>query len=489
MSDEHAKEHPWRATTILLVAIFMTLLDVSIVNVALPSIQHALHASSSSLEWIVSGYTLALGLLLIPAGRIGDNFGHKRTFMVGLSLFALASLTCALAQSPAEIIASRFIQGLGAGIYTPSIIAFLQLLFTGKARSKAFAMFGAVVGIATSIGPLLGGVLVHIGGADFGWRLVFLVNVPIAIVVLPIALSWLPLGQSRKGKQHRLDPVGIIGVAAGLLLVLFPLVEGRDYDWPWWTWASFVAAFVVFTLLWFYEKRLERRGREPLLATHVLTQPAFAYGSAMGLMYFASFTSIFFALAILWQEGYGHTALASGLMITPFSIGNLISASQSHKLSAWLGRYVLLAGSVLMLVGLGLILLVLHSHGDSFSAWWLTGPLLISGIANGLFIAPNQDFTLRSVPPQDAGSASGMFNTAQRVGTSIGIAAIGTVLFSNISVNATTSLAQAFTHASVLAIMLNIALLIVTIILVSAFLIYTKRQNRREMRLDTKATT
>lgn len=456
----------------------MTLLDVSIVNVALPSIQHALDASSSSLEWIVSGYTLALGLLLIPAGRIGDNFGHKRTFMIGLGLFTLASLGCALAQNPGEIIASRFVQGLGAGIYTPSIMAFIQLLFTGRARSKAFAMFGAVVGIATSIGPLLGGILVHVGGADFGWRLVFLVNVPIALFVLPLAASWLPLGQSRKATGHRLDPVGIIGVAVGLLLILFPLVEGRNYGWPWWTWASFVVAIILFTSLWFYEKHLERKGREPLLATHVLVQPAFAFGSAMGLMYFASFTSIFFALAILWQEGYGHTALASGLMITPFSIGNLISSAQSHNLSHWLGRYVLLVGSVLMLIGLCLVLWVLHSQDGNFSAWLLAGPLFIAGLANGVFIAPNQDFTLRSVPGRDAGSASGMFNTAQRVGTSIGIAAVGTVLFSNISVGPDHNIAAAFTHGSELAILLNIALVVATIILVVAFLLFTRRQLR-----------
>lgn len=479
MSDEAARHHPWRATTILLIGIFMTLLDVSIVNVALPSIQGALHASSSSLEWIISGYTLALGLLLIPAGRLGDNIGHKRTFIVGLSLFTLASLACALAQNPDEIIASRFIQGLGAGIYSPSIMAFIQLLFTGRGRSKAFAMFGAVVGIATSIGPLLGGLLVQVGGADFGWRLVFLVNVPIALIVLPLAVSWLPLGKSQKQTTHRLDPVGIIGVAVGLLLILFPLVEGRSYGWPWWTWACFVVAAVIFGLLWIYEKHLEQKGREPLLATHVLTRPAFAFGSAMGLMYFASFTSIFFALAILWQEGYHNTALASGLMITPFSIGNLISSSQSHNLSHWFGRYILLAGTILMLVGMSLILFVLHTQDGSFSAWLLAGPLFIAGVANGIFIAPNQDFTLRSVPPHDAGSASGMFNTAQRVGTSVGIAAVGTVLFSNISVGPDHNIAKAFTHGTEIAIALNIALVIATLVLVVAFLMFTRRTERR----------
>lgn len=472
-----AEGNPWGTMTILLAAIFMTLLDVSIVNVALPSIQHGLQASGSSLEWIVSGYTLAFGLLLIPAGRIGDNIGHRKTFMFGLTLFTLASLICAVAQNPAEIVASRFIQGLGAGIYTPSIVAFIQLLFQGRARSKAFSLFGAVVGVATAVGPLLGGILVNVGGSDFGWRLVFLVNIPVAMIVVPIAYMRLPLGQSVRQHHHKLDPVGIGAVAVGLLLLLFPLVEGRQYDWAWWTWACFAASALVFVGLWQWEKRLERRGREPLLAIHVLKQPAFALGAATGLVYFAAFTSIFFILSLLWQEGFGRDALATGLMMSPFALGNLLSSSQSFRLSGRLGYKVLMLGSALVSISLILVLVVLHAGGADFSAWLLAGPLLLGGLGSGSFIAPNQDFALSNVPHHDAGSASGMFNTAQRVGTSFGIAAVGTVFFSNIHVGPGRDIAAAFIYAGEQALRLNIILVLLTFVLAAALWGYMARKS------------
>lgn len=472
-----AAEGPWRTMIILLAAIFMTLLDVSIVNVALPSIQHGLSASGSALEWIVSGYALSLGLLLIPAGRLGDNIGHKWTFLVGLSLFSLASLACALSQNSAQIVIARFIQGLGAGIYTPSIIAYIQLLFQGRARSKAFSIFGAVIGVATAIGPLLGGVLVHVGGGDWGWRLVFLVNIPVALVVLPTALKRLPLGRSPHQHHHKLDPVGIIAVAAGLMLLLFPLIEGRSYGWPWWVWVCFAAAAAVFVGLWQYEKLLERRQREPLLAIHVLKQPSFSLGALTSLVYFSAFTSIFFVMSLLWQEGFGRSALMTGLMLSPFAVGNLISSSQSHRLSEWLGYRVQIAGTCLMAVSLLLIVLVVNLAQPGFSAWLLVGPLLLGGLANGMFIAPNQDFALKAVPYRDAGSASGMFQTSQRIGASIGIAAVGTMLFSNLRVGPGHSLAAAFSHATDLALRLNVALVLGSLVLSGVLWFYmTKRQ-------------
>lgn len=456
----------WRTMIILLVAIFMTLLDVSIVNVALPSIQHGLGASGSALEWIVSGYTLAFGLLLIPAGRLGDNIGHKKTFLFGLGLFTLSSLACALAQNPGEIITSRFIQGLGAGIYTPSIIAFIQLLFQGRERSRAFSVYGAVIGVATAIGPLLGGLLVHLGGEDFGWRLVFLVNVPVALVLLPIAYRRLPLDKSLHAHKHRLDPVAIVGVALGLLCILFPLVEGEQYGWPWWTWASFAVGIVVLGATWQWEKHIERVQREPLLAAHVLRRLSFSLGAFTAFFYFAGFTSIFFVLSILWQSGLGRSALATGLMLSPFALGNLVGASQSHRTSARLGRRALAIGCGLYGVSLVLILIILSAAGKDISAWTLAIPLFIGGLGSGIFIAPNQDFSLKEVPGRDAGSASGMFNTAQRVGASLGIAAVGTTLFGSVVVGPSHDVAAAFIKASDMALRVNTFLVLIAFVLV-----------------------
>jgi EmrB/QacA subfamily drug resistance transporter len=458
---------PWGILAILLVGVFMALLDVTIVNVALPSIQHGLHTGTSTLEWVVSGYALTLGLTLIPAGRVGDNIGHRWTFLTGLALFTLASLTCSLAHNPAEIVTSRLVQGVGAGIFQPAVTSFIQLLFTGKDRSKAFSLFGAIIGLSTALGPLLGGLLVQAGGAHWGWRLVFLVNVPIGAVILPMAFRMLPHDERKVSGKHSVDPVGIGLLSAGLLLLLVPLIEGQQLGWPHWTFISFIVSVPVLAALWIWETRLERRGKEALLATRLLRQKSFAAGSLLALVYFAAFTSLFFTLSIFWQEGLGRGALATGLAVLSFSIGSMVAASQSDKVSARIGRGVLVMGCVLMAIGLSLVLLVLHRGGATISAWALAGPLLISGIGNGLFIAPNQDFILASVPRQDAGSASGMVATAQRVGSALGIAAVGTTLFSNIHIRPETdALAKAFSRGAQTATIVNVALVLVAVALV-----------------------
>lgn len=462
-----SERHAWQILAILLVGAFMALLDVTIVNVALPSIQHGIHTGTSTLEWVVSGYALSLGIALIPAGRFGDNIGHRKTFLTGLIIFTLASLTCSLAHNSGEIIASRIVQGLGAGIFTPAITSFIQLLFQGKKRSQAFSIFGAIIGLSTALGPLIGGILVQAGGAQWGWRLVFLVNVPIGVVLFPLAYRMLPREVAGERKQHNLDPVGIGLLTLGLLLILVPLVEGQTLHWPLWTYLSFVAAVPVLAGLWFWETGLDRKGKEPLLATHLLRQASFAAGSLLALVYFASFTSIFFTISILWQEGLGRGALATGLTVVPFAIGSMVAASQSDKVSARIGRWVLVIGCSLLAVGLSLTLLMLHLKGAGISAWALAAPLFVGGIGNGLFIAPNQDFILAGVPRHDAGSASGMLATAQRVGSALGIAAVGTTFFSNIHIRPEAdALGKAFSHGAQIATAVNVGLVLIAVALV-----------------------
>ena len=237
----------WRAVSIVLVGAFMALLDTTIVNVALPSIRTGLHASSASLEWIVSGYALAYGLALVPGGRAGDRFGHKRLFLIGLTIFTLASVACGLSHSQAQIVVARIVQGLGAGLFFPSISATIQHSFTGPARSKAFGVLGAVIGVSTAIGPLLGGLIIAGVGAHDGWRWVFLVNLFIGAVAIPMAAWRLPKAVSHV--RRGFDPVGLALLTGGLLLLLIPLVEGEQDGWPAWTWICFGGCVVVFALL------------------------------------------------------------------------------------------------------------------------------------------------------------------------------------------------------------------------------------------------
>jgi EmrB/QacA subfamily drug resistance transporter len=457
----------WRAVSIVLVGAFMALLDVTIVNVALPSIRTGLHASSASLEWIVSGYALAYGLVLIPAGRAGDRFGHKRVFLAGLILFTLASVACGVSRAPWQVVTARIIQGLGAGLYYPAIGATIQLSFTGPARSRAFGVLGATIGVSTAIGPLLGGLIIAGGGAASGWRWIFLVNLFIGAVAIPLAARRLPrpVARTRRG----FDPVGLAGLTAGLLLLLIPLVEGQSAGWPAWTWACFGAAVPVFALLAAWELRADRRGTDALLSPALLRMASFSAGAIFAIVYFAGFSSVFFTLSILWQEGLGHAALITGLVIAPFSFGSLISAANSDKLSARLGRGVLILGCGMVLTGLAAATAVVRLTAPVPDGWYLIAPLLVAGLGSGMTIAPNQDFVLAGVPRPDAGTASAILGTAQRLGTAIGIAVIGTVLFGTLTFRpGPEPVAAAFSHSAELALTANVGFVALALILVLA---------------------
>ncbi len=457
----------WRAVAVVLVGAFMALLDTTIVNVALPTIRTGLHASPATLEWVVSAYALAYGLTLVPAGRAGDRFGHKPLFLVGLTIFMLASAACGLSQNQGEIVAARAIQGIGAGIFYPAIAATIQLSFTGPARSKAFGVLGATIGTSTALGPVLGGLIIAGAGAREGWRWVFLVNLLIGAVALPMAAWQLPRARSRIRRQF--DPAGLCLLTAGLLLLLIPLVEGEQAGWPAWCYMSFAGCVIAFALLAWWEVRAGRRGEDPLLKPSLLAQSSFSAGAIFAVVYFAGFTSVFFTISILWQEGLGRSALMTGLVVVPFSFGSLVSAAISDKLSARLGRMVLVTGCAMVGTGLALAALVVYLTAPVPGGWYLVGPLLLAGLGSGMVIAPNQDFVLARVPRQEAGTASAILGTAQRLGSAIGIAIIGTVLFGTLHVRpGPDAVASAFSHSAQLALLANVAILVLALIAVVA---------------------
>jgi EmrB/QacA subfamily drug resistance transporter len=467
MTTETQGGHGWRAVAVVLAGAFMALLDTTIVTVALPAIRTGLHASPATLEWVVSAYALAYGLALVPAGRAGDRFGHKPLFLIGLTIFTLASAACGLSQNQGEIVAARAIQGIGAGIFYPAIAATIQLSFTGSQRSKAFGALGATIGASIALGPVLGGLIIAGAGAHAGWRWVFLVNLFIGAVALPMAAWLLPRGRSRV--RRRFDPAGLCLLSAGLLLLLIPLVEGEQAGWPAWCYVCFGGCVAAFALLGWWEVRAERRGRDPVLKPSLLAQSSFSAGAIFAVVYFAGFTSVFFTISILWQEGLARSALMTGLVAVPFSLGSLASAAISDQLSARMGRMVLVTGCAAVGTGLALAALVIHLTAPVPGGWYLAGPLLVAGLGSGMGIAPNQDFVLARVPRQEAGTASAILGTAQRLGSAIGIAVIGTVLFGTLHVRPEPDAAAAFSHSSQLALLANAAFVLVALMLVIGF--------------------
>jgi len=466
--------HAWRALGVLLIGMFMSLLDATIVNVALPTIRTSLSASEATLSWIISGYALAFGLALIPAGRLGDRFGHKWVFITGLALFTVASLACGLAQDGTRLIVARVVQGLAAGIYLPAVTAYIQLLFTGRTRGKAFAIMGAVIGVSSALGPLIGGLLIQAFGNTNGWRLVFVVNLPFGIAALIAATFLLPAGSESRGTSSGVDFLGLLLLSGGLVAILVPLIEGQDQGWPAWTYLSLAGGIALIAVFGAWEVVVARRGKSPLVPPHLFSHPAFTGGVVLALVYFAAFVSIFFTISILWQAGLGHTALESGVVSIPFALGSIAGASQSGRLAARIGRMVLVIGSGMVAVGLIALWLVLMlvSPGD-LTNWDLLLPLLVAGTGSGMFIAPNAQFIIATVDRQEAGAASGVIGTMQRLGAAIGIAIIGSVFFGTLSFPTRgrptpADLATAFTHSATCALAVSAAFAVVSFLLVFA---------------------
>lgn len=422
----------WLAFAVLLLGVAMALLDTTIVNVALPTIRTSLKADEATLSWIISGYALAYGLALIPAGRIGDRVGHKWVFIVGLTGFTLASAAAGLANDSATLIVARVVQGLFGGIFYPAVTALIQLMFPGRIRGRVFAIFGAVIGFSTALGPLVGGLLIQGLGEHDGWRSIFFVNLPFGVIGVIAAFLVVPTGHEET-ERSRFDVIGLVMLAAALVAILVPLIQGQEDGWPLWTYLSIVGGVLLLALFALRERAVVRADREALVPPHLFSHPAFTGGTILTLVYFAAFVSIFFAISLLWQVGLRHTALESGLVSIPFAIGNIVGSSLSNRLAARLGRTVLSIGAAL--VGAGLIavfLVLLLVKPADLSNWDLLAPLLIAGLGSGLFIAPNVQFIVATVDRAEAGAASGVIATMQRIGAAIGVAVIGSVLFGNL---------------------------------------------------------
>ncbi|SDR03067.1 Major Facilitator Superfamily protein [Arthrobacter crystallopoietes] len=454
----------WRILGVLLVTVFMALVGVSIVNVVLPSIQTGLGASQSDIQWVLSGYALTFGIVLVAAGRAGDIFGRGPIFIAGLVIFTLSSIAAGLAPDASTLNIARFIQGLGSGLLNPQAIGMIQQYFRDGERARSFGLMGTVIGVSVAIGPLLGGSLVQIFGVEHGWRWTFLVNVPVGILALvlafrwfpkpmlngspparaapvevadpesiPLGRSWLPFTKTRPaGYQPRdLDPIGAFLLGIAVLMVLLPFVESRGSAW---TWTMLPAGLAVLALWAWWEHRYKLRGRSPMVDLHLFRGAGFTNGTIISGLYMLGMTSVWVLVALYVQNGLGRTALEAGLISLPAAVMAAFGSHWSGGKVMEYGRRVVIWGILCALFGLGSSVLVIHwqtAFGLNF--WWLLFTLSFVGTAQGLVISPNQTLTLADVPLDYAGSAGGVQQTGQRIGTSVGIAMMTAIAFATLA--------------------------------------------------------
>ena len=421
-------QHPdrWRALAVTLLVGFMSLLDVTIVNVAVPSMQEGLHASAASIQWIVSGYALTFGLTLVAGGRLGDVVGRRRMFLVGLVGFTVTSAAAGLSPNEHVLVVARLLQGAAAGLLTPQNTGLIQQLFTGAERGRAFGIFGTTVGVSAASGPVLGGLLLGVFGRDDGWRYIFFVNVPIGIVAMVLAARLLPR-LDRRGEasvRSQIDGVGALLLGVAVLSVLLPVVEAMSSPvTPLWFLLLLAPVAAVAFVRW--ERRLVRRGAAPLLDVRLFGQaPGYASGILLGTTYFCGFSGIWLVVALYLQDGLGFSALQSGLTVTPFALGSAVASVSAGRVIERFGRRVTVLGLCLVALGLSAVAVLVPLTSPSHQAAWLVVPLLVAGLGSGATISPNITMTLASVPPSMGGAAGGALQTGQRIGSALGAAVL-----------------------------------------------------------------
>jgi EmrB/QacA subfamily drug resistance transporter len=427
-SGPEADPRRWKALSVALVAGFMALLDVSIVNVALPSIRANLGADEADLQWVVSGYALAFGLVLVPAGRFGDARGRRNAFVLGVALFTLSSAAAGLAPNPTFLVIARLLQGIGGGLINPQVSGLIQQMFRPAERGRPFGFLGATIGLSTAVGPLLGGLLIFLSGSDAGWRWVFFVNVPIGVVAVVLAMRFFP--KHVPGRRESLDPLGVVLLGIGTFLVLLPLVQERTWSGNA-KWLLLVPAVAVLTAFVCWQRWYGRRASS-LVDLDLFQVRSYALGSTIGLLYFAGFTAIFFVYTLYLQNGLGYSALEAGLASTPFALGSAVGSAAAGRVVMRVGRRLVAGGLVAVLVGVGVTAVLVATLPPRDVPLAVALPLLLAGLGSGCVISPNITLTLTEVPVRRAGSAGAVVQTGQRLGSAMGIAVVGAVFFGDL---------------------------------------------------------
>ncbi len=415
---------PLALATILL-GVLLAMVDFFIVNVALPTMAVDLHSSPATLELVVSGYATAYAVLLVIGGRLGDARGRRRVFVSGIGAFTFASLLCGIAPTAGWLVAARILQGAAAAFVVPQTLATIQATGDVHSRAKAIGWFGATGGLAAVAGQAMGGWLVSANISGSGWRPIFLVNVPIGLIGMVMAVRFLP--ETRATRATRPDLRGAALLAAAVVSLLLPLTEGRVLHWPWWSWALLISAPVWLAAFVRVERRLERRGRDPLVPPTLLRHRSMRRGLILAAPFFAGFGAFMFVYALTAQGALGYSPAKAGLALAPMAIAFLLASLQIARLVGRYGRTVITAGGAVQLVGLLLLIWTLHHSWPQTSPLELFAPFVVMGVGQGLTMPSLIRVVLSEVPVESAGAGSGVFTTMQQLSLALGVATLGSL--------------------------------------------------------------
>lgn len=420
----------WLILAVALVGTFMPVLDAYIVNVALPSIERTINASPADLELVVAGYLLVYAVLLITGGRLGDIYGRKRLFLLGMTVFTTASLACGLSPTPSLLIASRIIQAVGAAMMYPQVLSIIQVTFTGQDRNLALGLFAGVNGVASVLGQLFGGFLIQANILGLSWRPIFLVNVPIGIAGIVAGIIF--LRQSRPSQVPKLDLQGAALITLTVGTFVFPLVEGTALGWPFWIFVILSLSLPLLAIFVIYERRKAAQGGFPLINTNLFSQRSFSAGIPLSILFLSTLAGFFFVLSVFFQDGLGYSPLSSGLAFTPIGLGFIGASLASPRMVKRIGRNILKLGFAVNAVAYALLGELFRIYGSGITVPQLTFPLLMIGIGNGFGLSPLIGTILAGTKTDDIGQASGMVTTSLQIGNTLGVAIYGLLFFNTL---------------------------------------------------------
>jgi EmrB/QacA subfamily drug resistance transporter len=455
----------WWALVVVLAATLMSIIDASIVNVAIPSIQTELNTNTAQIQLVVVGYVLAYAVGLVTGGRLGDIFGRKRMFQLGVLMFTLASLACGLAPNADILILSRVIQGLGSALMVPQVISIIQVDFLSAEKPTAFSIYGAVVGFAAVFGQILGGILIGANVLNFGWRTVFLVNVPIGIIAL--VASVLLVRESRAEGKKKLDLIGVGLLAIGLVLLTYPLSTGEDAGWPLWTFISLILSIPFFILFVQYEQRLTRLDGAPLVPMSLFHDRRFTFGLITALTFYGTNAALYFMVSVFLQDGHNFTPLLSGIAFAPLGVGFLLSSLVAPRMIARQGLQVLYYGAILILIcDIGMIFTVRALGIGLLNPWPLVPFIFLIGVGQGFIGTPLINLILVNIAHRHAGAASGAVTTANQLSQALGVALIGVVFFSMLGTpgKSVAQLSLHYDHAFTISVIALVGMSVLTLI-------------------------